>query len=131
MRDSVVRNRINLNKIIKKRKKKAIRDNSTVNHVDSHKFSPRSTVLVIEFLILRGFLLLLLTKDVTVDFVPTFICFNVLSFAQTNLDLLDLIDFFYRPEVLGDWFTLILMTRFVISALLTNVGLMNLSYNPL
>ena len=51
MRDSVVRNRINLNKIIKKkRKKKAIRDNSTVNHVDSHKFSPRSTVLVIEFL---------------------------------------------------------------------------------
>ena len=86
-----MRNRINLNK---KRKKKAIRDNSTVNHVDSHKFSPRSTVLVIEFLILRGFLLLLLTKDVTVDFVPTFICFNFLSFAQTNLNLLDLIDFF-------------------------------------
>ena len=109
----------------------AIRDNSTVNHVHSHKFSPRSIVLVIEFLILRGFLLLLLTKDVTVDFVPTFICFNFLSFAQTNLDLLDLIDFFYRPEILGDWFTFILMTRFVISALLTNVSLMNLSYNPL
>ena len=82
MRDSFVRNRKNLNKIIKKEKKKAIRD----------KFSPRSTVLVIEFLILRGFLLLLLTKDVTADFVPTFICFNFL--AQTNLDLLDLIDFF-------------------------------------
>ena len=93
MLDSVVRSRINLNKIIKKRKKRAIRDNSTVNHVDSHKFSPRSTVLVIEFLILRGLLLLLLTKDVTVDFVTT-ICFNFLSFAQTNLDLLDLIDFF-------------------------------------
>ena len=39
-------------------------------------------------------LLLLLTKDVTVDFVPTFISFNFLSFAQTNFDLLDLIGFF-------------------------------------
>ena len=86
MRDSVVRNRINLNKIIKK-KKKAIRDNSTINHVDSHKFSPRSTVVVIEFLILRGFLLLLLlTKDATVDFVPTFIYFNLneLRFVRSN-----------------------------------------------
>ena len=64
MRDSVVSNQSS---------KRAIWDNSTANHVDSHKFSPRSTVLVIEFLILRGFLLLLLTKDVTVDFVPTFI----------------------------------------------------------
>ena len=81
MRDSVVRNRINLNTIIKKKEK----GNTTVNHVDSHKLSPHSTVLVIEFLILRGFLFLLLTKDVTVDFVPTFLCFNFLSFAQTNL----------------------------------------------
>ena len=74
MRDSVVRNRINLNKIIKIERKRQY-----------------------GIMILRGFLLLLLlllTKDVTVDFVPTFICFNFLSFAQTNLDLLDLIDFF-------------------------------------
>ena len=85
---------------------------------------------MIEFLSLRSFLLLL-TKDVAIDFVPTFICFNFLSFAQTNIDLLDLIGFFYRPEILGDWFTLILMTKFVISALLTNVGLIDLSYNPL
>ena len=106
MRDSVVRSRINLNKIINTLKKRQYGDNSTVNHVDSHKFYPRSTVLVIEFLILRGFLLLLFTKNVTIDFVPTFICFNFLSFAQTNLDLLDLIGFFYRPKILGDWFTL-------------------------
>ena len=36
MNNLVVRNQINLNKIIKKNFKKAIRDNSTVNHVDSH-----------------------------------------------------------------------------------------------
>ena len=122
MNNLYVRYRINLNKIIKKN---FLKRQYGINPLFIKSF-PRSTVLVIEFLILRGFLLLLLTKDVTADLVPTFICFNFLSFAQTNLDLLDLIVFFYRPEILGDWFTLILMTRFVISALLTNVGLMNL-----
>ena len=122
MNNLYVRYRINLNKIIKKN---FLKRQYGINPLFIKSF-PRSTVLVIEFLILRGFLLLLLTKDVTADLVPTFICFNFLSFAQRNLDLLDLIVFFYRPEILGDWFTLILMTRFVISALLTNVGLMNL-----
>ena len=122
MNNLYVRYRINLNKIIKKN---FLKRQYGINPLLIKSF-PRSTVLVNEFLILRGFLLLLLTKDVTANLVPTFICFNFLSFAQTNLDLLDLIVVFYRPEILGDWFTLILMTRFVISTLLTNVGLMNL-----